>query len=73
MITNIVIKIDPIPVKMQVFDSKSFNRFATGHSIKNAGAKNAGDYHYVVENKCIKNVRKRPHHYTDENKGPMGL
>jgi hypothetical protein len=35
----------------------------------NAGVKNEGILHYVIENKRIKNVRKRPLHYVDEKKG----
>jgi hypothetical protein len=34
----------------------------------NAGGKNEGKFHYVVENKWIKNVRFRPFHYIIENK-----
>ncbi len=36
---------------------------------KNAGGKNEGIFHYVIENKWWKNVRNRPFHYVDENKG----
>ncbi len=36
---------------------------------KNAGGKNEGIFHYVVENTCIKNVRNEPFHYVDEKKG----
>jgi len=37
-------------------------------SRKNAGGKNEGIFHYVIENKWWKNVRDRPFHYVDENK-----
>jgi hypothetical protein len=57
---------------MQVFHSKSFNRFASRRSKKTRGAENGGDYHYVIENKWIKNVRNRPYHYIDENTAPIG-
>ena len=36
---------------------------------KNAGGKNEGIFHYVVENTCIKNVRNESFHYVDEKKG----
>ena len=36
---------------------------------KNAGGKNEGIFHYVIENKWWKNVRNRPFHYVDEKKG----
>jgi hypothetical protein len=36
---------------------------------KNAGGKNEGIFHYVIENKWRKNVRNRPFHYVDEKKG----
>jgi len=36
---------------------------------KNAGGKNEGIFHYVIENKWWKNVRNWPFHYVDENKG----
>jgi hypothetical protein len=39
---------------------------------KNAGGKNEGIFHYVIENKCRKNVRNRPFHYVDENKYSYG-
>ena len=36
---------------------------------KNAGGKNEGIFHYVIENKWCKNVRKQPFHYVDEKTG----
>jgi hypothetical protein len=35
---------------------------------KNAGGKNEGNLHYVIENKWIKNVCFQPFHYVVENK-----
>jgi hypothetical protein len=35
---------------------------------KNAGGKNEGKCHYVIENTCRKNVRNRSSHYVFENK-----
>jgi hypothetical protein len=40
----------------------------TGRSQENAGGKNEGIFHYVVENKCRKNARNRAFHYVDEKK-----
>jgi hypothetical protein len=37
-----------------------------GEPAKNAGGKNEGIFHYVIENKCIKNVRNGPFHYVIE-------
>jgi hypothetical protein len=39
---------------------------------KNAGGKNEGKSHYVVENKWRKNVRNMPRHYMYENKADKG-
>jgi hypothetical protein len=35
---------------------------------KNAGGKNEGKFHYVVENTCRKNVTLWAFHHVDENK-----
>ena len=39
-----------------------------GKRLKNAGGKNEGKLHYVIENTCRKNVRNGPSHYVYENK-----
>jgi hypothetical protein len=38
---------------------------------KNAGGKNEGNLHYVIENTWIKNVRFPAFHYVNENKRPI--
>ena len=57
-----------ISKKSYVIDVKAVSSFLAGRSRKNAGGKNEGIFHYVVENKRIKNVRNRPFHYVDEKK-----
>jgi hypothetical protein len=39
---------------------------------KDAGGKNEGNLHYVIENKWRNNVRNRAFHYVDENKKYRG-
>jgi hypothetical protein len=52
----------PMSLKLkQLIDCRAGQR-------KNAGGKNEGIFHYVIENKWWKNVRNRPFHYVDEKK-----
>jgi hypothetical protein len=55
--------------KTYVIDIKRVIQLMGEELGKNAGGKNGGKSHYVVENKCRKNVRNRPRHYVYENKG----
>jgi len=54
--------------KGYVIENKLVSRFLTAGQRKNAGGKNEGIFHYVIENKWWKNVRNWPFHYVDENK-----
>ena len=54
--------------EIYVIDIKRVIQSMTEEAGKNAGGKNEGKCHYVVENTCIKNVRNRPCHYVYENK-----
>jgi len=47
---------------------KTVSSFLQTGQRKNAGGKNAGIFHYVVENKWCKNARIRPFHYVHEKK-----
>ena len=51
---------------MQSTEIKPVNLIAWHRAPKNAGEKNEGNLHYVIENKWIKNVRNRPFHYVIE-------
>jgi hypothetical protein len=55
--------------KMYTIETKIVSSLLVARWQKNAGGKNEGIFHYVVENKCRKNVRNRPLHYVDEKKG----
>jgi len=57
------------PPKSYIIEIKAVSSFLGGRSRKNAGGKNEGIFHYVIENKWRKNVRNRPFHYVDEKKG----
>ena len=48
------------------------NALHYGRAPKNAGGKNEGKFHYVVENTCRKNVSLGAFHYVDENKLVIG-
>jgi hypothetical protein len=52
--------------KIYVIETKMVSSFLVARQRKNAGGKNEGIFHYVVENKCIKNVRNGPFHYVIE-------
>ena len=54
--------------KIYVIETKTVSSFLAAGQRKNAGGKNEGICHYVIENKWWKNVRNRPFHYVDENK-----
>jgi hypothetical protein len=54
--------------KMYLNERKAVSSFLLTRSRKNAGGKNEGNLHYVIENTWIKNVRIRAFHYVDENK-----
>jgi hypothetical protein len=41
-------------------------------ALKNAGGKNEGKFHYVIENTCRKNVSLWAFHDVDENKRVIG-
>jgi hypothetical protein len=55
--------------KFHVIENKSVSSIWVVRQRKNAGGKNEGIFHYVIENKWRKNARNRPFHYVDENKG----
>jgi hypothetical protein len=57
---------------MYSIETKTVSSFLAGRWQKNAGGKNEGIFHYVIENTCIKNVRKEPFHYVDEKKDSYG-
>jgi hypothetical protein len=48
------------------------NALRCGRAPKNAGGKNEGKFHYVVENTCRKNVGLWAFHDVDENKRVIG-
>ena len=52
--------------KIQIIENKMVNCTALRSGFKNAGGKNEGIFHYVIENKCMKNVRNRSLHYVIE-------
>ena len=52
--------------KMQGIEIKHVNIIAGHRAPINAGGKYEGIFHYVIENKCIKNVRNEPFHYVIE-------
>jgi hypothetical protein len=54
------------PPEIQIIETKCVNCIAFGSGLKNAGGKNEGNLHYVIENKWIKNVRNKPLHYVIE-------
>jgi hypothetical protein len=55
--------------KMYINENKTLSKILVAGRRKNAGGKNEGIFHYVIENKWWKNVRKQPFHYVDENTG----
>ena len=46
--------------KIQVVEIKPIKVIALPSGSKNAGGKNEGKFHYVIENKWRKNVRNQP-------------
>ena len=44
--------------RTHVLENKVVNLIRMTTWLKNAGGKNAGNLHYVIENKCRKNARK---------------
>jgi len=54
--------------KAYLIEHKSVSSFTADRSKKNAGGKNEGIFHYVIENTCSKNARNRPLHYVIEKK-----
>jgi hypothetical protein len=56
------------PLRTHVIENNTVNQFLLSKAKKNAGGKNEGIFHYVVENKWRKNVRNMPFHYVDEKK-----
>jgi hypothetical protein len=57
-----------IPQNHQVIEIKPVKFIALLSTSENAGGKNEGKFHYVIENTCRKNVSLWPFHYIDENK-----
>jgi hypothetical protein len=53
--------------KLYVIEIKSVIAFPARSHEKTRGRENEGKSHYVIENKCRKNVRNRPRHYMHEN------
>jgi len=51
-----------------VIENKLVSEYFVAKARKNAGGKNEGKFHYVIENKWCKNVRFTPLHYANENK-----
>ena len=56
----------------QVIESKPVKCIALTSTSENAGGKNEGKFHYVIENTCRKNVSLRAFHDVDENKRVIG-
>jgi hypothetical protein len=56
----------------QVIETKPVKCNALGSTSENAGGKNEGKFHYVVENTCRKNVSLWAFHDVDENKRVIG-
>jgi len=54
--------------KIYLIEIKTVRSLLLTGQRKNAGGKNEGIFHYVIENKWWKNVRNGPFHYVDENK-----
>ena len=54
--------------KVQLIENKAVNYVASSPAGKNAGGKNEGNLHYVIENTWRKNARNPPFHYVNENK-----
>jgi len=52
----------------QVVEIKPVKRIALTSASENAGGKNEGKFHYVVENTCRKNVTLLALHYIYDNK-----
>jgi phosphopantothenate synthetase len=52
--------------RIYIVENKIVNLIRMVKWLKNAGGENAGNLHYVVENKCRKNARKRSFHYVIE-------
>jgi hypothetical protein len=53
--------------KIYVIETTRVSSIIGDRVAKNAGAKNEGNLHYVIENKWRKNVRNRSFHYITEN------
>jgi hypothetical protein len=56
------------PGKIYTIENKIVRLFLETGQRKKAGGKNEGIFHYVIENKWCKLVRKRSFHYVYENK-----
>jgi hypothetical protein len=54
--------------RIYMVENKIVNLVRVAKWQKNAGGKNAGNLHYVVENKYSQNGRNRALHYVTENK-----
>ena len=54
--------------KIYIIETKIVNSFRVARQRKNAGGKNEGKFHYVIENPCRKNVSFLAFHYVIENK-----
>jgi hypothetical protein len=54
------------PAKRYIIEIKTVTSFVMAGERKNAGGKYEGIFHYVIENKWWKNVRKRPFLYVIE-------
>ena len=54
--------------KIYLIEIKTVSSILLTGQRKNAGGKNEGIFHYVIENKWWKNVRNVSFHYVDENK-----
>jgi hypothetical protein len=59
--------------KIQIVETKTVKFIALRSGSKNAGGKNEGNLHYVIENKWCKNVRLWPFHYIVENTPVIGV
>ena len=55
--------------KIYIIENKTLSQILVAGQRKNAEGKNDGIFHYVIENKWWKNVRKQPFHYVDEKTG----
>jgi len=53
---------------IDIIETKTVSLWPVARERKNAGGKYEGIFHYVIENKWWKNVRKWPFHYVIEKK-----